>query len=193
MKKIINAVENVEEEMILGLVKSAPDKLRKLECGNVVVRAQKKEGKVALISGGGSGHEPAHGGYVGEGMLDGAVAGAVFTSPTPDQIYEAIKAVATDKGVLCIVKNYTGDIMNFEMAIDMAKDEDINADYVVVNDDVAVKDSLYTTGRRGVAGTVLVHKIAGALAETGASLEEVKAVAEKVIANVRTMGMAITA
>lgn len=193
MKKIINAVENVEEEMILGLVKSAPDKLRKLDCGNVVVRVPKKEGKVALVSGGGSGHEPAHGGYVGEGMLDAAVAGAVFTSPTPDQIYEAIKAVATDAGVLCIVKNYTGDIMNFEMAIDMAKDEDIKADYVVVNDDVAVKDSLYTTGRRGVAGTVLVHKIAGALAETGASLEEVKAVAEKVIANVRTMGMAITA
>ena len=193
MKKIINAVENVEEEMILGLVKSAPDKLRKLDCGNVVVRVPKKEGKVALVSGGGSGHEPAHGGYVGEGMLDAAVAGAVFTSPTPDQIYEAIKAVATDAGVLCIVKNYTGDIMNFEMAVDMAKDEDIKADYVIVNDDVAVKDSLYTTGRRGVAGTVLVHKIAGALAETGASLEEVKAVAEKVIANVRTMGMAITA
>jgi dihydroxyacetone kinase-like protein len=193
VKKLINVVENVEEEMILGLVKSAPDKLRKLDCGNVVVRANKKEGKVALVSGGGSGHEPAHGGYVGEGMLDGAVAGAVFTSPTPDQIFEAIKAVATDKGVLCIVKNYTGDIMNFEMAIDMAKDEGIKADYVVVNDDVAVKDSLYTTGRRGVAGTVLVHKIAGACAETGASLEEVKAVAEKVIANVRTMGMAITA
>ena len=193
MKKLINEVVNVEEEMILGLVKSAPDKLRKLDCGTVVVRANKKEGKVALVSGGGSGHEPAHGGYVGEGMLDGAVAGAVFTSPTPDQIYEAIKAVATDKGVLCIVKNYTGDIMNFEMAIDMAKDEGIKADYVVVNDDVAVKDSLYTTGRRGVAGTVLVHKIAGALAETGASLAEVKAVAEKVIANVRTMGMAITA
>jgi len=193
VKKLINVVENVEEEMILGLVKSAPEKLRKLDCGNVVVRANKKEGKVALVSGGGSGHEPAHGGYVGEGMLDGAVAGAVFTSPTPDQIFEAIKAVATDKGVLCIVKNYTGDIMNFEMAIDMAKDEGIKADYVVVNDDVAVKDSLYTTGRRGVAGTILVHKIAGALAETGASLEEVKAVAEKVIANVRTMGMAITA
>ena len=193
MKKLINEVVNVEEEMILGLVKSAPDKLRKLDCGTVVVRANKKVGKVALVSGGGSGHEPAHGGYVGEGMLDGAVAGAVFTSPTPDQIYEAIKAVATNKGVLCIVKNYTGDIMNFEMAIDMAKDEGIEADYVVVNDDVAVKDSLYTTGRRGVAGTVLVHKIAGALAETGASLAEVKAVAEKVIANVRTMGMAITA
>ena len=192
MKKLINAVEAVEEQMVQGLVKSTP-KLAKLDDHLVVVRADKKEGKVALISGGGSGHEPAHAGYVGEGMLDGAVCGAVFTSPAPDPILEEIKAVATDKGVLCVVKNYTGDIMNFEMAIDMAKDEDINADYVVVNDDVAVKDSLYTTGRRGVAGTVLVHKIAGALAETGASLEEVKAVAEKVIANVRTMGMAITA
>lgn len=178
--------------MILGLVKSAPQKLKKLAEGNIVVRAQKKEGKVALVSGGGSGHEPAHGGFVGEGMLDAAVAGAVFTSPTPDKILAGIQAVAADKGVLCIVKNYTGDVMNFEMAIDMAKDEDIEADYVVVNDDVAVKDSLYTTGRRGVAGTVLVHKIAGAKAETGASLAEVKAVAEKVIANVRTMGMAIS-
>lgn len=192
MKKLINGVDSVEEQMILGLVKSAPQKLKKLEEGNIVVRAQKKEGKVALVSGGGSGHEPAHGGFVGEGMLDAAVAGAVFTSPTPDKILAGIQAVAADKGVLCIVKNYTGDVMNFEMAIDMAKDEDIEADYVVVNDDVAVKDSLYTTGRRGVAGTVLVHKIAGAKAEAGASLAEVKAVAEKVIANVRTMGMAIS-
>ncbi len=192
MKKLINGVESVEEQMMLGLVKSAPQKLKKLEEGNVVVRAQKKEGKVALVSGGGSGHEPAHAGFVGEGMLDAAVAGAVFTSPTPDKILAGIQAVSTDKGVLCIVKNYTGDVMNFEMAIDMAKDEDIEADYVVVNDDVAVKDSLYTTGRRGVAGTVLVHKIAGAKAEAGASLAEVKAVAEKVIANVRTMGMAIS-
>ncbi len=192
MKKLINGVESVEEQMVLGLVKSAPHKLRKLEEGNIVVRAAKKEGKVALISGGGSGHEPAHGGFVGEGMLDCAVAGAVFTSPTPDKIFAGIQSVATDKGVLCIVKNYTGDVMNFEMAIDMAKDEDIEADYVVVNDDVAVKDSLYTTGRRGVAGTVLVHKIAGAKAEEGASLAEVKAVAEKVIANVRTMGMAMS-
>ena len=192
MKKLINGVDSVEEQMILGLVKSAPQKLKKLAEGNIVVRAQKKEGKVALVSGGGSGHEPAHGGFVGEGMLDAAVAGAVFTSPTPDKILAGIQAVAADKGVLCIVKNYTGDVMNFEMAIDMAKDEDIEADYVVVNDDVAVKDSLYTTGRRGVAGTVLVHKIAGAKAETGASLAEVKAVAEKVIANVRTMGMAIS-
>ena len=178
--------------MTLGLVKSAPHKLRKLDEGNIVVRAQKKEGKVALVSGGGSGHEPAHGGFVGEGMLDCAVAGPVFTSPTPDKILTGIQAVEAGKGVLCIVKNYSGDIMNFEMAVDMAGDEDIEADYVVVNDDVAVKDSLYTTGRRGVAGTVLVHKIAGAKAEQGASLPEVKAVAEKVIANVRTMGMALS-
>ncbi len=192
MKKLINAVESVEEQMILGLVKSAPKKLRKLEGSNVVVRADKKDNKVALVSGGGSGHEPSHGGFVGKGMLDCAVAGAVFTSPTPDKILEGIEAVATDAGVLCIVKNYTGDVLNFEMAIDMAGDEDITVDHVIVNDDVAVQDSLYTTGRRGVAGTVLVHKIAGAKAEEGASLAEVKAVAEKVIANVRTMGMAIS-
>ncbi|WP_346682706.1 dihydroxyacetone kinase subunit DhaK [Megasphaera stantonii] len=191
MKKIINDVANVEEEMILGLVKAAPQKLRKLDYGTIVVREPKQEDKVALVSGGGSGHEPAHGGYVGEGMLDCAVAGTVFTSPTPDQVMEGIKAVATDKGVLCVVKNYTGDVMNFEMAIEMAADEGIKADYVVVNDDVAVKDSLYTTGRRGVAGTIFVHKIAGAKAAEGASLEEVKAAAEKVIANVRSMGMAI--
>ncbi len=191
MKKIINDVENVEQEMIEGLVKSRPQKLEKLEAGNIVVSKERKQGKVALVSGGGSGHEPAHGGYVGRGMLDAAVAGPVFTSPTPDMVYEGIKAVATDAGVLCIVKNYTGDVMNFEMAVDMAKDDDIKADYVVVNDDVAVEDSSFTTGRRGVAGTILVHKIAGARAEEGGTLEEVKAVAEKVIANVRTMGMAI--
>ena len=192
MKKLINAVEKVEDEMIFGLVKSAPKKLRKLDCGNVVVRATKKFDKVALVSGGGSGHEPAHGGFVGKGMLDCAVAGSVFTSPTPDKIFEGIKAVATEQGVLCIVKNYTGDVMNFEMAVDMASDEDIKVKSVIVNDDVAVKDSLYTTGRRGVAGTILVHKIAGAKAEEGAALDEVKRVAEKVIANVRSMGMAIS-
>ena len=184
-------MEQVENEMVLGMAKAYPQYVRKLDCGNVVVRANKKEGKVALISGGGSGHEPAHGGYVGEGMLDAAVSGAVFTSPTPDQIYEGIKAVATDKGVLMIIKNYTGDVMNFEMAGEMAQMEDIPVAQVVVNDDVAVKDSLYTVGRRGVAGTVFVHKIAGAKAETGASLEEVQATAQKVIDNVRTMGMAI--
>ena len=191
MKKIINSVEQVENEMVLGMAKAYPQYVRKLDCGNVVVRANRKEGKVALISGGGSGHEPAHGGYVGEGMLDAAVSGAVFTSPTPEQIYEGIKAVATDQGVLMVIKNYTGDVMNFEMAGEMAQMEGIKVAQVVVNDDVAVKDSLYTVGRRGVAGTVFVHKIAGAKAETGASLEEVQAVAQKVIDNVRTMGMAI--
>ena len=191
MKKFINAVEQVEDQMIQGMVKAYPQYLRKLDCGNVVVRADKKEGKVALISGGGSGHEPAHGGYVGQGMLDAAVAGAVFTSPTPDQVYEGIKAIATDAGVLMVIKNYTGDVMNFEMAADMARDEGIKVAQVVVNDDVAVKDSLYTVGRRGVAGTVFVHKIAGAMAETGADLDAVQAAAQKVIDNVRTMGAAI--
>ena len=191
MKKFINDVALVEDQMIQGMVKAYPGYLKKLDCGNVVVRAKKKEGKVALISGGGSGHEPAHGGYVGTGMLDAAVAGAVFTSPTPDQIYEGIKAIATDAGVLMVVKNYTGDVMNFEMAAEMAEMEGISVKYVVTNDDVAVKDSLYTVGRRGVAGTVFVHKIAGAKAEEGASLEEVQAVAQKVIDNVRSIGAAI--
>ena len=191
MKKFINNVENVENEMIRGLVKAHADKLRKLDCGNVIVRKEKKEGKVAIITGGGSGHEPSFGGYVGTGMLDAAVAGAVYTSPAADLIYEGIKASATDKGVLMIPMNYTGDIMNFEMAAEMAAMEGIQTDMVVTNDDVAVDNSLYTVGRRGVAGTVLVHKIAGAMAETGASLEEVKAVAQKVIDNVRTMGVAI--
>ena len=194
MKKLINSVDAVEEQMILGLVKSAPDKLKKLDCGNVVVRANKKPAnKVALVSGGGSGHEPAHGGFVGKGMLDCAVAGAVFTSPTPDKIFEGIKAVATEQGVLCIVKNYTGDVMNFEMAADMARDEGINVEQVIVADDVAVENSTWTTGRRGIAGTVFVHKIAGASAEAGLELSEVKRVAEKVIANVRSMGMAVNA
>jgi len=191
MKKFINAVEKVEDQMIQGMVKAFPQYVRKLDCGNVVVRSSKKQGKVALISGGGSGHEPAHGGYVGEGMLEAAVAGAVFTSPTPDQVLEGIKAIATDAGVLMVIKNYTGDVMNFEMAAEMAEAEGIKVKQVVVNDDVAVQDSLYTVGRRGVAGTVFVHKIAGAMAETGASLDEVQAVAQKVIDNVRTMGAAI--
>lgn len=191
MKKFINQVELVEDQMIQGMVKAYPQYVRKLDCGNVVVRTEKKEGKVALISGGGSGHEPAHGGYVGTGMLDAAVAGAVFTSPTPDQIYEGIKAIATDKGVLMVIKNYTGDVMNFEMAGEMAQMDDIKVAQVVVDDDVAVDGSLYTVGRRGVAGTVFVHKIAGAKAEEGAELEEVQRVAQKVIDNVRTMGVAI--
>ncbi len=191
MKKFINKVENVENEMIRGLIKAHSDKIRKLDCGNVIVRKSKKEGKVAIITGGGSGHEPSFGGYVGTGMLDAAVAGAIYTSPAADIIYEGIKAVSTEKGVLMIPMNYTGDIMNFEMAAEMADMEGIKTDMVITNDDVAVDNSLYTVGRRGVAGTVLVHKIAGAMAETGASLEEVKAAAQKAIDNVRTMGVAI--
>ncbi len=191
MKKIINDVALVEDQMILGMVKAYPQYLKKLDGYNVVVRANKKQGKVALISGGGSGHEPAHGGYVGTGMLDAAVAGAVFTSPSPEPIYEGIKAVSAGAGVLMVVKNYTGDVMNFEMAGEMAEMDGIPVRQVIVNDDVAVKDSLYTVGRRGVAGTVLVHKIAGAKAETGADLDTVQAVAQKVVDNVRTMGMAI--
>ena len=191
MKKFINEIGEVENEMVAGLVKAFPRHVRKLECGNVLVRAEKKAGKVALVTGGGSGHEPSFGGYVGLGMLDAAVPGAVYTSPAADQIYEAIKAVATEKGVLLAPMNYTGDIMNFEMAKEMAEAEGIKVEQVVVNDDVAVDNSLYTVGRRGVAGTVLVLKIAGAKAEAGAELADVKAVAEKVIANVRTMGVAI--
>ncbi|TDT61364.1 dihydroxyacetone kinase subunit DhaK [Fonticella tunisiensis] len=193
MKKLINNPEVVVEEMMQGIVLAYPQYVRKLDCGNVLVRKDAPcVDKVALVSGGGSGHEPAHGGYVGKGMLDAAVAGAVFTSPTPDQVYEAIKAVAGDKGVLLIIKNYTGDVMNFEMAKEMAEMEGIRVESVVVNDDVAVENSTWTTGRRGIAGTVFVHKIAGAAAEAGEDLDKVKEVAEKVIANVRSMGMALT-
>lgn len=193
MKKLINSVDNVVDEMLNGMTAAFPQYIERVPGTDVVARTgAKKTDKVVLISGGGSGHEPAHGGYVGKGMLDAAVAGAVFTSPTPDQVYEAIQATECGKGALLIIKNYTGDVMNFEMAADMAADEDIVVDKVVVADDVAVENSTWTTGRRGIAGTVFVHKIAGACAETGADLPEVKRVAEKVIANVRSMGMAVS-
>lgn len=191
MKKIINNAADVEREMLEGLVAASPQKLRKLGKYNIVLRANLNRNKVALVSGGGSGHEPAHAGYVGFGMLDAAVAGAVFTSPTAAAIYKAIESVAigNNHGVLCIVKNYTGDVMNFELAIEKARAEGFKVDYVIVADDVASQST--AVGRRGVAGTILVHKIAGALAETGASLAQVKAIAQKTIDNVRTMGMAI--
>jgi dihydroxyacetone kinase-like protein len=192
MKKIINAPENIVAELLDGIVLAHPERLRKLEGYNVILRRNPKPGKVALVSGGGSGHEPAHAGYVGLGMLDAAVAGEVFTSPTPDQVLAAIKALAADQGVLLIIKNYSGDVMNFEMAAEMAEMEGIKVEKVIVNDDVAVENSTYTTGRRGIAGTVLVHKIAGALAERGADLTDVKRVAEKVIHNIRSKGMALT-
>jgi phosphoenolpyruvate---glycerone phosphotransferase subunit DhaK len=191
MKKIINNPANVVDEMLKGVVAAHSQYVRRLEGFNVIVRAASPSKKVALVSGGGSGHEPSHGGFVGRGMLDGAVAGAVFTSPTPDQVYEAIKAVDGGEGVLLIIKNYTGDIMNFEMAAEMAEAEGIKVEKVVVNDDVAVENSTWTTGRRGIAGTLFVHKIAGAKAEAGGDITEVKRVAEKVAANVRSMGMAL--
>lgn len=191
MKKFINKVENVESEMISGLLKAYPNKIRKLDNYNVLVRSNKKEDKVAIITGGGSGHEPGYAGYIGEGIVDAVAAGAIYTSPTPDQIYEGIKAIATDKGVLMVVMNYTGDIMNFEMAQELAMADGIDVEMVITNDDVAVENSLYTTGRRGVAGTVFVIKIAGAMAEAGASLQEVKRVAQKAADNIRSMGVAI--
>lgn len=192
MKKVINDPEQVVEEMLQGMIAAHPQYVRRVQGFNVLVRANAPvAGKVALVSGGGSGHEPSHGGFVGRGMLDGAVAGAVFTSPTPDQVYEAVKAVDGGKGVLLVIKNYTGDVMNFEMAAELAAADGVQVDKVIVNDDVAVENSTWTVGRRGIAGTVFVHKIAGAKAETGAELAEVKRVAEKVIANVRSMGMAL--
>lgn len=193
MKKLINSVDNIVDEMLDGMTAAFPQYVKRLEGFNVLVRAKGPSDKVALVSGGGSGHEPSHGGFVGRGMLDGAVAGEVFTSPTPDQIYEAVKAVNGGKGVLLIIKNYTGDVMNFEMAEDMASDDGITVSHVIVADDVAVENSTWTTGRRGIAGTVFVHKIAGAAAEAGLTLPEVKSVAEKVISNVRSMGMAVNA
>ncbi|GAJ41264.1 dihydroxyacetone kinase subunit DhaK [Saccharococcus caldoxylosilyticus] len=193
MKKLINDPNHVVNDMLEGMAAAYPNRLRRLPGTNVIVRHDAPvKGKVGVVSGGGSGHEPAHAGYVGKGMLDAAVCGEVFTSPTPDQVLEAIKAVDSGKGVLLIIKNYTGDVMNFEMAAELAEAEGINVAKVIVNDDVAVEDSTFTTGRRGIAGTVFVHKIAGALAERGASLEEVEAAAKKVVQNVRSMGMALT-
>ncbi|AFK19313.1 dihydroxyacetone kinase subunit DhaK [Haloferax mediterranei ATCC 33500] len=191
MKKLINEPSAVVDEMLDGMVAAHP--VRRLDGTNVLVRDDVPvDGKVAVVSGGGSGHEPTHAGYLGEGMLDGAAAGEVFTSPTADQLDEMIQATDAGEGVLCVVKNYEGDVMNFDTAAEMASMEGIDVEQAVVNDDVAVEDSLYTSGRRGVAGTIFVHKCAGAKAAEGADLAEVKEVAEKVIDNVRTMGMALT-
>ena len=191
MKKIMNTPETFVYDMCHGLAAAHPE-LEFVEKYKVVKKKDINDNKVSLISGGGSGHEPAHAGFVGKGMLDAAVCGDVFASPSQVQVYNAIKACATDKGVLLIVKNYSGDCMNFNNAMSDAQDDGIKVDAVYVNDDIAVKDSLYTVGRRGVAGTVLVHKCAGAAAEQGKSLEEVKAVANKVIDNVRSFGFAFT-
>lgn len=191
MKKIMNTPETFVYDMCHGLAKAHPH-LEFVEKFKIVKKKEIDENKVSLISGGGSGHEPAHAGFVGKGMLDAAVCGDVFASPSQVQVYNAIKKCATDKGVLLIIKNYSGDCMNFNNAMADAQDDGIKVDAVYVNDDIAVKDSLYTVGRRGVAGTVLVHKCAGAAAEQGKELEEVKRVANKVIDNVRSFGFAFT-
>ena len=193
MKKLINKPEAVVAEMLAGMVAAHPEYLRKLEDYNCLVRVDSPvAGKVAIISGGGSGHEPAHAGYIGKGMLDGACAGNVFSSPTPDHFYAAAKAVDSGVGVLMVIKNYSGDLMNSEMAVEMAETDGLKVARVIVNDDVAVENSTWTTGRRGIAGTVFVHKIAGAKAAQGGTLEEVTKVAEKANANIRSMGMALT-
>jgi dihydroxyacetone kinase-like protein len=193
MKKLINNPENVVREELEGIALAHPDLVKVYYDPYYIVRADAPvKGKVGLVSGGGSGHEPLHGGYVGMGMLDAACPGEVFTSPTPDQMLEATKAVDGGAGVLHIVKNYTGDVMNFEMAAEMAQMEGIEVASVVTNDDVAVQDSLYTAGRRGVGITVFVEKIAGAAAEEGRPLAEVAAVAAKVNDLGRSMGMALT-
>ncbi len=191
MKKIINDPEKVVSEMLAGM-EIAEKGLHYLPGSEVIARRTPNKNKVALISGGGSGHEPAHAGYVGKGMLDAAVAGNVFASPSPDRIMAAIHEVAGEKGVLLIIKNYSGDIMNFSMAAELAEMEGYRVMSVVTKDDVAVPDSTFSTGRRGIAGTVFVHKIAGAAAEAGKDLEELRNLAQKVIDNTRSMGMAMT-
>ena len=191
MKKIMNTPETFVYDMCHGLALAHPE-LEFVEKFKIVKKKDIDDNKVSLISGGGSGHEPAHAGFVGKGMIDCAVCGDVFASPSQVQVYNAIKKCATDKGVLLVIKNYSGDCMNFNNAMADAQDDGIKVDAVYVNDDIAVKDSLYTVGRRGVAGTVLVHKCAGAAAEQGKELDEVKRVANKVIDNVRSFGFAFT-
>jgi dihydroxyacetone kinase-like protein len=192
MKKFINDPADVVKESLAGLAAAHPDLVRVDFENQIVVRKDAPTGKVAIISGGGSGHEPMHGGFVGAGMLDAACPGEVFTSPVPDQMLAATKAVDGGAGVVHIVKNYTGDVMNFKLAAELAEDEDIKVESVLTNDDVAVEDSLYTAGRRGVGVTVLAEKIAGAKADAGGSLAEVAAVARKVNENGRSFGVAFT-
>jgi dihydroxyacetone kinase-like protein len=193
MKKLINDPNNVLPEMLEGFAAAYPRHVRLLDGHNVVVRKDSPvKNKVALVSGGGSGHEPAHAGYVGRGMLDAACAGDVFTSPNVEQILAAIRHVNGGSGVFLIIKNYTGDVLNFEMAMELAVDEGIPVDKIIVNDDVSVGDSARTAGRRGIAGTIFIHKIAGARAEAGGTLDEVKNSAELALKNLRSMGMALS-
>jgi dihydroxyacetone kinase-like protein len=191
VKKIINDPSTVVAEALRGMELAHGDLLTVVHDPALIVRADAPiKGKVAIISGGGSGHEPMHGGLVGAGMLDAACPGAVFTSPTPDQVQAAIERTDGGAGALLVVKNYTGDVMNFETAVELVE-TDVRT--VVIDDDVAVKDSLYTAGRRGVGGTVLLEKIVGGAAERGDDLDAVEAIARRVVANVRSMGLALTA
>lgn len=193
MKKLINEIDDVVKEQLEGMAVAHPDLLNVHFEPTYVYRADAPvEGKVAIISGGGSGHEPMHGGFVGMGMLDAACPGEVFTSPTPDQMYEAAKAVDSGEGVLFIVKNYTGDVLNFETAAELAAADGIPVQTILIDDDVAVKDSLYTAGRRGVGTTVLAEKIVGAAAEDGYSLEQLADLCRKVNQYGRSMGVALT-
>ena len=193
MKKLINTPQSLVKEALAGMATAHGDLVKVFYNPNYIVRADAPvKGKVAIISGGGSGHEPMHGGFVGQGMLDAACPGDIFTSPTPDQMEAATKAVDGGAGVLHIVKNYTGDVMNFEMAADLCRDAGIQVEAVVINDDVAVKDSLYTAGRRGVGATVLAEKICGAAAAQGKNLKDVTDICRKVNDNARSMGMALT-
>lgn len=193
MKKLINKPENAAKEALAGMAAAHADLINvDIEQQIIVRKNAPVKGKVGVISGGGSGHEPMHGGFVGFGMLDAACPGAVFTSPVPDQMLAATRAVDSGTGVLHIIKNYTGDVMNFEMAGELAEADGIHVEHVITNDDVAVRDSLYTAGRRGVGVTVLLEKIVGGLAETGAPLDKVATLARKVNERGRSMGMALT-
>ena len=191
MKKILNDPQAVVDEMLDGMAFSYDGVIERIPDTLVVRRKTEKNGKVGLVSGGGSGHEPAHAGFVGKGMLSAAVAGQVFTSPTPDQVLEGIKASEEGRGVFLVIKNYTGDVMNFEMAEELADMEDIRVEHIVVDDDIAVEDSTYTAGKRGIAGTVLVHKILGAAAEEGRNLQEIKSLAEAVVPQLKSIGVAL--
>lgn len=194
MKKIINDPSTVVTESLRGFAAAHADLVRVREDPNVVIRADAPvEGKVAVISGGGSGHEPLHAGFVGPGMLDAAVPGAVFTSPTPDAVQAAVMATTGEAGALLIVKNYTGDVLNFETAGELAAAEGLDVRSVVIDDDVAVADSTFTAGRRGVGGTVPLEKVTGAAAARGDSLDAVEAVARRVIGGVRSIGVALSA
>lgn len=192
MKKIMNDPNEIVDEMIEGMIVAHSQLIQRVPETGIIQRRAEKTGKVGIVSGGGSGHEPAHAGFVGEGMLSAAVCGAVFTSPTPDQILEAIKVADEGAGVFLIIKNYSGDIMNFEMAQELAEMEDIEVESIVVDDDVAVEDSIFTQGKRGVAGTIFVHKILGYAAQQGKSIKEIKKLAEELVPNIKSIGLALT-